>query len=189
MARKEEKVDVEKKSHHFFRWLLLGSGLAYLAYHVSQRQSPCPAIPAGGPEERVLVKDAENLSGLGAIMQSLIAEMLKKPEKMAQLDTMNLVLSIEPVEQPETAVTMTFSDGYVVIEPGVVAKPDVKLVVDIETLMQMANIGAGLAAIKFFQSPEGQKLVQKFMSGQNRVEGVMGHPLEMLKFAKFLSPA
>ena len=110
-------------------------------------------------------------------------------EKVALLNTLNLVISIEPVEQPETAITMTFSDGYIVIEPGVVPSPDIKLVCDYETLMQMANIGAGLEAVKFVRTPEGQKLVQKFMSGTCRLEGAIMHPLAMLKFSKFLAPA
>jgi hypothetical protein len=183
------KADVGKKKHHLLRWLLVGSGLAVLGYSIAQRQRPAPCVPAGGPEERVLVKDEENLSGLGAIMQSLITELLKQPEKVALLNTLNLVISIEPVEQPETAITMTFSDGYIVIEPGVVPSPDIKLVCDYETLMQMANIGAGLEAVKFVRTPEGQKLVQKFMSGTCRLEGAIMHPLAMLKFSKFLAPA
>lgn len=188
MARGKQKAEGKKK-RHFFRWLLIAGGLAYLAYYLSERQQPDQGVPAGGPEERVLVKDAENLSGLGAIMQSLITEMLKNPDKVALLNTLNLVLAIEPVEQPETAITVTFSDGYVVLEPGVVASPDVKLVVDTETLMQLPGVGTGLAAVKFLQSPEGMKMVQKFMSGQCRVEGAVAHPVAMLKFAKFLSPA
>ena len=66
MAR---KAKVEKKKHHKLRWLLIGSGLAVLGYGIAQRQRPAPCVPAGGPEDRVLVKDEENLSGLGAIMQ------------------------------------------------------------------------------------------------------------------------
>lgn len=186
MAR---KAKVEKKKHHRLRWLVILGGLAAVGYSIAQRQRPAPCVPAGGPEERVLVKDEENLSGLGAIMQSLITELLKQPAKVALLDTLNLVISIEPVEQPETAITMTFSDGYIVIEPGVVPAPDIKLVCDYETLMQMANIGAGLEAVKFVRTPEGQKLVQKFMSGTCRLEGVTMHPLAMLKFSKFLAPA
>src|SRR5450759_1209316 len=183
------RADVGRKKTHLLGWLLVGSGLAVLGYSIAQRQRPAPCVPAGGPEERVLVKDEENLSGLGAIMQSLITELLKQPEKVALLNTLNLVISIEPVEQPETAITMTFSDGYIVIEPGVVPAPDIKLVCDYETLMQMANIGAGLEVVKFVRTPEGQKLVQKFMSGTCRLEGATMHPLAMMTFSKFLAPA
>jgi hypothetical protein len=182
-------AEKEEKKHRFGRWLLLGTGLAVLGYYVAQRQRPAPCVPAGGPEERILIKDEENLSGLGSIMQSVIGELLKNPGKIRVLDTLNLVLSIEPVEQPETAITLTFSDGYIVIEPGVVPSPDIKLVCDYETLMQMASMGAGLDALKFISTADGQKLAQKFLGGQCRLEGVTSHPLAMLKFSKFLSPA
>ncbi|HEY5526351.1 MAG TPA: hypothetical protein VIK02_02065 [Candidatus Anoxymicrobiaceae bacterium] len=188
MARKKAEVK-EKKKHRFLRWLLVGTGLAVTGYVIARKQRPDVCVPAGGPEERVLVKDPEELSGLGQIMQGLITELLKNPAKIQLLNTMNFVLSIEPVEQPETAITMTFSDGYLVIEPGVVPAPDIKLVCDYEALMQMASMGAGLAAVKFLSSPEGQKLAQKFMSRQCRLEGAASHPVAMMKFSKFLSPA
>lgn len=186
MGRREDET--KQKKHRFLRWLLLGTGLAVLAYAIAQRQRPAPCVPAGGPEERILVKDEENLSGLGAIMQSVIGELLKNPAKIDVLNTLNLVLAIEPVEQPETAITLTFSDGYIVIEPGVVPSPDIKLVCDYEALMQMASMGAGLNAIKFLSTPDGQKLAKKFATGQCRLEGAVSHPLAMMKFSKFLSP-
>jgi hypothetical protein len=187
MAR--DKGKKEKKNHRFLRWLLLGTGLAVAAYVIAEKQRPEPCVPAGGPEERVLVKDAESLSGLGQIMQGLITELLKNPAKVQVLNTLNLVLSIAPIEQPETAITMTFSDGYIVIEPGVVPSPDIKLVCDFEALMQMASVGSGLAAVKFLNTPDGKKLAAKFTSGQCRLEGLAAHPLAMMKFSKFLSPA
>lgn len=186
MFRKKEKA---RKKHRFLKLLLAGGALAAAGYYISQKQRPDVCVPAGGPEERILVKDAENLSGLGAIMQGLITELVKKPAKLRLLDQINMVLAIEPVEQPETAITITFSDGYVVIEPGVVPSPDVKLVVDYETLMKMAGMAPDLAAVKFLVSPEGQQMARKFTSGQCRVEGLAGHPLAMLKFGRFLAPA
>jgi hypothetical protein len=183
------KAQTVKKKHRFLKFLLLGTGLAVGGYIIAQKQRPDVCVPAGGPEERILIKDPEGLSGLGQIMQGLITELLKDPAKLRILSTLNLVLSIEPVEQPETAITMTFSDGYIVIEPGVVPSPEIKLVVDYETLMQMANMGSGIAAVQFMTTPEGQKLMQKFTSGQCRVEGLASHPISMLKFSRFLAPA
>ncbi|MHB8894357.1 MAG: hypothetical protein ACYC99_04150 [Candidatus Geothermincolia bacterium] len=188
MSRKKEQVE-KKKKHRFLKFLVVGGGLAVAGYVIAQKQRPEVCVPAGGPEERILVKDPENLSGLGQIMQGLISELLKNPAKVQILNTLNLVLSIEPIEQPETAITMTFSDGYIVIEPGVVPSPDIKLVTDYEALMQMANLGPGLAAIKFLGTPDGQKMVQKFTSGQCRLEGLSSHPIAMMKFNKFLAPS
>lgn len=179
----------EAKKHRLLRWLVIAGGIAGVAYWVARKQRPGPCVPAGGPEERVLIKDEENLSGLGSIMASLVKELLKDPAKAAMLDRMNLTLSIEPVEQPDTAITMTFSDGYMVIEPGVVPCPDIKIECDFEVLMQMANMGSGLAALKFMATPEGKKMQQKFLSGELKVQGLASHPLAMLKFSRFLAPS
>lgn len=186
--RKKEAEGKVKKKRKFLRRLILLAGAAGIAYAIANRQRPGPVISAGGPDERVLVKDEENLSGLGALMKALITQMLEDPAKITLLDTMNVAVAIEPVEQPETAVTMTFSSGYVILEPGVVGCPDIHIVTDMEALMQMAGMGQGLAALKFLTSPEGKKLVEKFRSGRLQVKGLAAHPAGMMKFSRFLAP-
>lgn len=170
------------------RWVVAGSIAAALAYGVAKRQRPGPCVPAGGPDERVLIKDEENLSGLGSMMSSLIGQVLYDPGKVRLLDEMCLVMSIEPLGQPETAITITFSDGYVVIEPGAIEDPDIKISCAADVLMQMAGMGSGLDAMRFLRSPEGRELADKFFSGELRIEGLIAHPLSMLKFIRFLAP-
>ncbi len=184
MAREKRK---KSKIRRLVRWLVIGGGIAYVAYAVSERQKPGPCVPAGGPDERVLVKDEENLSGLGMIMKSLVAGLLEEPAKVELLNGLNLTVAIEPREQPETAITMTFSDGYIVLEPGVVPSPDIRILCDIEVLMQMAGMGSGVEAMKFMATPEGKELAGKFFSGELRIEGLVAHPFGMMKFTRFLS--
>jgi len=188
MARKEKKSKVRKKRKKL-RLLIVGIGLGGIAYSVANRQRPGPCVPAGGPEERVILKDEENLGGLGAIMGALIKELLKNPEKLALLDQMNLILAIEPTEMPETAITLTFSDGYIVIEPGVVPDPDIHISTTMEILMQMSGMGSGLDAFKFFKTPEGKQFVEKVRAGDLKIKGLTSHPIAMMKFSKFLSPS
>ena len=168
---------------------LLAVGAGAVAFAVSRRSKAGSFVTAGKPEERLLIKDEENISGLGSIMGSLISEFLKDPAKIKVLDTLNLVLSIEPIEQPDTAITMTFSNGYAIIEPGVVPNPDIKLICDFEVLMQLPQMGAGLDAVKYMASPDGKTIINKFMSGKLKIKGLMTHPFAMLKFAKFLAPS
>lgn len=182
-GEKREKV---RKKRKVLRLLLVGAGVAGVAYSVSRRQKPGPCVPAGGPGERVMVKDEENISGLGTIMSSLVTQLLGDPGKVELLNSLNLVLAIEPTEQPETAITMTFSDGYVVFEPGVVS-PDILIICDVQSLMQMAGMGSGLAALKFLASPEGKELAGKFASGELRIKGLAAHPIGMMKFSRFLA--
>jgi len=178
-----------RKKRRLLRWAVLGAGAAGVAYAVASRQRPGPCVPAGGPDERVIMKDEENLSGLGTIMATLIRQQLEAdPMKLGMLDRLNLVLAIEPLEQPETAITMTFSDGYLVLEPGVSPCPDIKIMCGYEALMQMVGIGSGLAALKYLATPEGKELAGKFASGELRIEGLLAHPIGMMRFANFLAP-
>jgi hypothetical protein len=187
MHRKEKEGKAKKKRKKL-RWLVLGIGLGGIAYSVANRQRPGPCVPAGGPDERVILKDEENIGGLGSIMGALVKELLKNPEKLALLDRMNLILAIEPTEMPETAITLTFSDGYIVIEPGVVPEPDIHISTTMEILMQMSGMGSGLDALKFFQTPEGKQFMEKVRAGDLKIKGLTSHPIAMMKFSKFLSP-
>lgn len=169
-------------------WLAAAAAVSAAAYAAANRQKPGPCIPAGGPAARVLLKDEENLSGLGLIMSTLAGKLLEDPEKSRLLDGMSLVVAIEPMEQPETAITMSFSDGYIVFEPGVVESPDVKIKCNYEVLMQVAGMGYGIDALKFLASPEGREIVEKFFSGELVIEGMLAHPLGLLRFVRFLAP-
>jgi len=178
-----------KKKRKLLRWLFVGAIGAVIAYVVSRRGKQGPGVTAGSPEERLMIKDEENLSGLGSIMKALIGDYLKNPAKVRILDSLNLVLAIEPIEQPETAISMTFSNGYAIIEPGVVPNADIKIKCDFEVLMQLPQMGAGLDAVKYLLTPEGKTIINKFASGKLKIQGVVLHAPAMMKFSKFLAPS
>ncbi len=177
----------EKKKRKFLRWFFLIACGAGVAYALSKRQKHVPCVPAGGPEERIIVRDSERLSGLGEIMKALLSQLLQDPAKMDILNTLSLVVSIEPKEAPDTAVTMTFSDGYAVIEPGVVGQPDIHIICETEVLMKMSQMGSGVEALKFLYSREGKELLKKFRTGEVKIKGLVSHPVGMLKFSRLLS--
>ena len=184
MAAREKK---EPRKRHFLRWIVIGGGMAGVAYAMAQRQKPGPCVPAGSPGERVMVKDEENIGGLGSLMSTLITQLLQDSAKVEQLNSLNLVLAIEPSSMPEAAITMTFSDGYVVLEPGVVPAPDIHIVCELDVLMQMAAMGYGLKALKFMASPDGRQMAEKFRSGELQIKGLTAHPVRMMKFSRFLA--
>jgi hypothetical protein len=185
MARK--KSEDKPKKHRVRPLLVLGAAAGGLAYAMSKRERPAPPVASGSPEERLMVKDEENLSGLGAIMKGLMSEFVKDPGKVRILNTLNLSVAIEPVEQPEAAITMKFSNGCIIIEPGA-ASSDIKIVCELQVLLQMAQMPAGLAAVKYMATPEGKELISKFISGDLKLKGLATHPMGMLKFSQFLAP-
>lgn len=186
MGKAKKELKPKKKKSKLLRLLVLMGIAGGVAVALSKSKKPS-TFGVIDPEERLKVSDEENISGLGYIMNSLFGEFLKNPAKVAVLDSLTLSVAIEPVEQPETAITMTFAGGRILLEPGVV-NPDIKIVCDYETLMQMAQMPFGLEAIKFLQTPEGKNIMSKLMSRQMKIIGLPAHPIAMMKFSKFLSP-
>jgi|BarGraNGADG00312_1021997.scaffolds.fasta_scaffold54664_1 hypothetical protein len=185
---REKNAGGRRKKRKLLKLLVLGGGTAAVVYVLKQRTAGAGAPPCS-PEKRLMVKDEENLSGLGQIMKSLIGEFLKDPAKLKILDSLNLVLAIEPSDQPETAITFTFSNGYVIIESGVVTNPDIKIMCTLEVLLQVSQMPSGPAALKYLQTPEGKELAGKFRTGELKIRGLARHPLGMMKFSKFLTPS
>lgn len=185
MAREKSEGKPAKKGR-MLRWLVLLCAAVGIAVAVVKRKKPAPPVTAS-PSDRLVVKDEENISGLGSIMNSVFGEFLKSPKKLALLDTINVSVAIEPLGNPETAITMAFSNGFIVLEPGVV-NPDIKIVCDLEVLMQLAQMPAGPAVLKFLRTPEGKNILSKLKSGELKLKGVFTHPVGMLKFSMFLAP-
>jgi hypothetical protein len=142
-----------------------------------------------GQSDRVVVKDAENLSPLGGIMKSLLSGNLKNPRKVALLETMRLSVAIKPTENPEGAITITFSDGIITLEPGVSPKSRVRLFCDLQTLLQLPTIPMGPKAIKYFLTPEGKAVAMKFITRKARIKGAVLNAFQLIKFTKFLTPS
>lgn len=184
MARKS--ATKPKRKHRLLKLLVLfGAAGGVYSYFKSRRESA--AAPDLPPEERLTVKDPDVISGLGTIMQSLIGEFMKSPAKVKLLNGMDVSVAIEPREQPESAVTMEFRGGRALIRPGVV-NPDIKISCDLEVLMRMAQMGAGLDAVRYMMTPEGRTIIDKLVSGELKITGVGAHPVGMMKFSRFLAP-
>jgi hypothetical protein len=138
-------------------------------------------------EERVAVKDGEDLSLLGRFFRAMLLDLLKQPEKIRDIEKLDLVVGIDPNGHPDNALTATFSDGRAVLESGIV-DPDIVLMCEPAVLMKLARMPAGPAALKFLRTHEGKDLIARVRSRELKIRGIAGHPLGMMKFARFLAP-
>jgi len=175
-----------KKKHHLRRLMFLGA-VGGGVYYVWKLQNPPEVTVTCEPGERVVVKDEDNMGGVGLVMENMISKYLDDPAKVRILNSMNLVIAIEPVEEPESAITMTFAGGCVVIEPGI--RPDfgIKLACDYDVLMALPAMGVGLQTVKYLMTPEGKEVMAKLVSGQVKITGKPQKLPEMLKLSMFLA--
>jgi len=147
------------------------------------------ASPAGEPRERVVVEDAENLHVLGRFFEAMTLNQLKDPDKVRILDKLELAVAIDPPAHPDSALTVSFSNGRVMLHSGVAPDPDIRLICEAAVLMKLARVPAGPAAVGFLRTHEGRTLIAMMRSGELKIEGVFRHPLGMMGFAKFLAPS
>jgi len=182
------EVEVKKGKRKVLKPLFTLACVSVLAYLIAERQRPSQCIPARDVRERLLIRNEDGLSGLGSIFSALISDFIKEEGKIRLLESLFLTLAIEPVEERDNAVTITFSDGYCVIEPGVSPSFDIKITCDYETLLMLAKVGWGIDALRFLLRDEGKILAEKLRKGELKVQGALFHPVSLLRFAKFLSP-
>ena len=184
-------TEVSRRKTAKRKWLkcltVLGAAAA-AAGIIYQKKRAAPSMPAGEPPERLVVRDPENLRPLGTFFQAMILNLLKSPRKVRLLEKMNLVVAISPTGYEYNALTVKFSNGQVILENGVSAGADIKIMCELATLMTLARMPVGPAAVKFFQTHEGKDLINKFLSGELKIRGVVTHPLGMMMFGQFLAP-
>ncbi len=157
----------------------------------AQKGSKCAEVnaPAGGPRERLIVRNADNLHILGRFFRAMILNLLKNPDKERILDKFELVVAIEPPAHPDNALTVIFSNGCVVLQSGVAPEPDVSLICEPAVLMKLARMPAGPAAVGFLRTHEGKDLISRMRSGDLKIKGIIRHPLGLMRFADFLAPS
>jgi hypothetical protein len=171
-----------------FKYLTVLGAAATAACIVHRRKRAVTSMPAGEPQERLVVRDAENLRPLGLFFQAMILNLLKDPRKVRTIDKMHLAVAIAPTGYEDNALTVTFANRQVILQNGVSSNADIKIMCELAVLMELARVPAGPAAVKFLRTHEGKDLINKVLSGELKIKGVVTHPLGMMKFGEFLAP-
>lgn len=154
-----------------------------------RRRQKADVAPAGGPQERLLVKDEENLHLMGRFFRAMFLNLLKDPGKLRILDKLDLVVAIDPPDHPDSTLTINFSSGQVILEEGIAPDTDIRLRCEPAVMMKLTRVPAGTAAVKFMRMHEGKALIARMRSGDLKIKGIVRHPLGMMRFADFLAPS
>lgn len=143
----------------------------------------------GSSRSLLRVTDEESLDEFGRFFRAMLLDMLKDPDKVRMLRKMDLSVAVEPRRHPESALTITFRGGAVVLESGAAQDAEIRLDCSGIALMKLARVPAGPRALKFMSGPGGREMMAELRSGDLKIHGIARHPRGMMKFAKFLAPA
>jgi len=151
---------------------------------------PYPFVAAVGstPQARLEVMDGEHLHVLGRFFQAMLLNFLKVPGKVRAIQRLKLIVAFDPTGHPGDAVTITFACGRVILEAGIKPSPDIRIKGEPAVFMKLSRMPAGPAVVKFLMTYEGRDLIARVRSGELKIQGVIGHPLGMMSFSKFMAP-
>ena len=135
------------------------------------------------------VKGEESLDEFGRFFHAMLLDLLRDPDKDRMLRKMNVSVAIEPKRHPESALTITFRGGIVVLESGAARDAEIRLNCTGVALMKLARVPAGPRALKFMSGPAGREIITELRSGDLKIHGIARHPRGMMRFANFLAPA
>lgn len=157
---------------------------------MGNERAAAAASPAtgGDAEARLVVKGPGELNPLGRFMRALLLNLLKDPERLRAAERMDLKVAIEPPGHLDSAVTLSFSGGRVILENGAAPEADIRIASEVAMLIRLARMPAGLAALRFLGTHEGRSLLAALRTGELRLKGVMRHPLGMMRFSSFMGP-
>ena len=135
--------------------------------------------------ELVILPAGYETNGLGMIFGKLFRQILEKePERMEILKKMNAAIGVQDTTDEKTAVTMTFKDCRIIVENGIIGSPDIYIAGDLHTLVALPSVGQGMR--KIFLTPEGRRILRRFINGELRIRGVLSHLSDFRRYRQLV---
>ena len=139
------------------------------------KQEPVIALDEGAKEV-----------GLAEIMGNLIQQNLdQKPQRISSFAALhsNVVIVARDID---ITVTLAFGRGKLTIYNGIVGTPDLKIVADHDVILGLSLIHICLGLPNYFDKT-GREILQRLLSGNLKIEGILRHPLQLTRLTKLIS--
>ena len=137
------------------------------------------------PPDISLHKDAEE-SGLATMIADLMRDNLEASAyKTKVFNMMKGVVTVEATDA-EVRATLVFDRGRCVVHDGVPRMPDLWVVTDSETVLELSLVRIVHGMPNFFDET-GRAVLNKMISGQVHVEGAHRHPILLFQLTIVLS--
>ena len=131
--------------------------------------------------------------GPGAVEAGLpvmIADIIKgnlsiKPQKQNDFNALNGNIYML-ASDVGIGMTMAFEKGKLTVHSGKVGNPKISISADSATLLDLANIDVKFGLPYLFDQV-GKGVTKKFLNSQLKLEGLITHPVMLIRFAKLMS--
>ena len=131
-----------------------------------------------------LAPEAEGIELAGMLAQMLEVS-LERPEKEKVFNSLKTRVFMF-INDMDLGLTMDFGRGKLVVHGGKVGKPDISIVTDSETLLELLYINITLGIPNFFDET-GRGIVKRLLKGDLKIKGMFTHPVALIKVTKVIS--
>lgn len=122
-------------------------------------------------------------------MAVMLSEMLKanleKPEKLKDFNKLKARVYIN-AKDAETEMTMVFDKGSLTVYGGLEGKPDISIITDAATLLDLANINIKFGMPYYFDET-GMAVVKKLLKRELQLKGMFTHYFALNRLTKIMS--
>jgi hypothetical protein len=124
-------------------------------------------------------------NGLAAILGGLIEGNVAAHPELVKLLSRPATYAIV-AQDVDVAVSIRLASGRVTVRNGVVGRPDVKVITDSETLMELSSVPLkfGLPDV---MTKAGREVNRKLLERKLKVKGLLLHPMKLGRLNKLLS--
>ena len=132
-----------------------------------------------------LAEGAEDV-GLAVMLRDLIIQNIEQnPHKLNDFKKLEIRIGLG-VSDAEISLTLEFSNGGLTIQPGIEDQPQLNIVADSETIMNLSNqkIKWGLP---YYFDDAGREVLAAMKSGRLRVKGMFAHFTSLIRFSRVMS--
>ena len=132
-----------------------------------------------------LAQGAEEI-GLAIMLQDLIVQNIEQnPHKLTDFKKLGISIGLD-VSDVEIKLSLAFSDGELIIRPGIKGQPELDINADSGTVMNLSNqkIKWGLP---YYFDETGREIMAAMRSRRLRVTGMISHFASLIRFSRVMS--
>jgi hypothetical protein len=122
---------------------------------------------------------------MAVMLSDMLAANLEKPEKMKDFNKLKARVFINATDA-EAEITMVFDKGSLTVYGGKEGKPDISIITDAATLLDLANINIKFGMPYYFDEA-GMAVVKKLLKRELKLKGMFTHYFALNRLTKIMS--
>ena len=131
-----------------------------------------------------LAPGAEEVA-MAVMLADMLQANLEKPEKLKDFNKLKARVYIN-AQDAETEITMVFDRGSLTVYGGKEGSPDISIVTDAATLLDLANINIKFGMPYYFDET-GMAVVKKLLKRELKIKGMFAHYFALNRLTKIMS--